>query len=669
MNCCFRALHLENSQDGGARAFWNSEQLRKIRLNGLKGIASPECEVCWKREEKGEASFRKGSLDTQYSLFQEPQKTLEDGSMPYEVLSTEVYFSNSCQMQCRTCGPRFSSKWAEVANQNSPIWAWMVQKGYNSDLQDDWGSGQKSQDKILEFLREQAPHLRNVTFSGGEPLSNPLHIEALNILKPYASRIQLKYSTSLDVLPEAVLDLWEHFSFVRLDISIDGDRDTFNYIRHGGNIERVDGNIHRIQERFKGKLGVHPEREFRIALFGMCTFSVYNINHATSVIRLITELGIVFHSRILQAPSFMSVQVLPREEKQKIKRELYEFLMKVEDTTFHNRGVWGVLRARHIHNSKIFDQIKELTHYMMAEDLYESAGADFLEFENLFNSQNSSSFLSHRKSEKMDLPAPATVFVRDATPTWNVSFDDHGRCLLYAYHGPSPQSRDDLLKLIRSKASEIKELFFIDKEFLLSSYHVEVLRSLELVAPKVFLHYTTHLDFLTDEILELWSSFQRLHVRIPVEGHFPEAITVDQAIQRVQKRFSHDLGTDNLEGRVVLEASLTIDNSNIKNIIPLVKLITDLGMSYAYRIRRIPEAMSISSLPKEEKLEIKRDIYEFLMGIEEFELPNRGVWIGKSEHVRNKHIARMYSSLKSAVSSMFSDKEGGERQNSLLEVD
>ena len=135
--------------------------------------------------------------------------------------------SNLCNLKCRTCGPMYSSKWADELGIDTPI------KKTNVDTY------------IQQLLTDS---ISKIYFAGGEPMLNIDHWNLLDkiIELGLAKNISLQYSTNLTILKykdKTVFDYWKHFKQVTVLASIDATGTAFEYIRSGANWRITNNNI------------------------------------------------------------------------------------------------------------------------------------------------------------------------------------------------------------------------------------------------------------------------------------------------------------------------------------------------------------------------------------------------------------------------------------------
>jgi len=394
VHCCYKAVIPDDQPTQYSEEFWNSEPLRQLRLNSVSGVKSSECATCWRQEGEGGKSLRAGSLDTNYSRYSGRERVSllrEDGSMPDGISNLEISFSNTCAMQCRTCNPYSSSQWALDSARGGALWPFLKSNGYVIPIQRKLSTADTHADKIFQLIRAQGENLRFVYFNGGEPLADPLHWEVLNLLKEHAPRISLRYFTSLEGLPEGVLNHWADFRSVDLEIALDGDRETYNYVRHGGHIENVMTNVQRIQERFAGRLSAASEEHEEakgMVMKALCTVSRYNVDRLVSIVNFANELGLYFGTHNLINPPFMSITTLTEEKKLIIKDQIYDFLGEFfvqQSVELGGNPQWQQERSRMRQRQRVVKSLKTVKKFMLSRDDNAAYAGKFREYEEMFN--------------------------------------------------------------------------------------------------------------------------------------------------------------------------------------------------------------------------------------------------------------------------------------------
>lgn len=241
--------------------FRNSPEMRELRLNMLKGVETPAvCRRCIDEEKLG-LPFRR-ELERSKGYFSEEEAraaTAADGSIHPEETGIAVFNirpGNFCNLRCRTCGPAQSSAWYDEWHDNyhrgfrdSGI-RYGISKapGEKTRLENSpygWFKKSAFEKEILANL----PSLKEIHFSGGEPLISPDHHLLVRKLAESgrSSQIVLDYNSNLSVLPPQILEIWKAFKLVRVGVSIDGMGALNDYIRPPSRFEEILSNLERLE--------------------------------------------------------------------------------------------------------------------------------------------------------------------------------------------------------------------------------------------------------------------------------------------------------------------------------------------------------------------------------------------------------------------------------------
>jgi MoaA/NifB/PqqE/SkfB family radical SAM enzyme len=298
---------------------WNNDTMKRIRKQVLNNERPNECEPCFNLEDQGVESLRqrhiKGFIpEARINLYPDALNSLNDDySMPFEIPTMELKLNNLCNLKCRMCHPMDSTSWndwgeiKEFYKKENNIMFSIVEehnlenKPFLDKFQDNpewWNS-----------LEKLLPYFRRVEFAGGEPLMDPQHYRILDMLKPYAHQIEVKYATNLSMLGKGnrnIYEYWPHFKSIAVNVSIDGIKDSYEYIRGNADWDTMIENIRKIQSI--------PNIS---RIVGAVTVQVSNILDMDKIIEyFLDDLEIIFHTHRVEYPNVLSAQVLPDELKQ-----------------------------------------------------------------------------------------------------------------------------------------------------------------------------------------------------------------------------------------------------------------------------------------------------------------------------------------------------------------
>jgi len=184
--------------------------------------ADGACDECRTRE-------RLGSFSPRLESFNYPDK---------EGIRLEIQIDRDCNGACLICGPWNSNTWEKYNAKinNIPI-------GQITDTDVDTLSQINKLKKILSLNQ-----YTDIRFLGGEPLRNNHHVKLLNEVT-HPENITLNYITNGSYRPSLeLLEFWRSFKQVKIQFSIDGTGEHFNYLRWPLQWHQVEDNIRYIIE-------------------------------------------------------------------------------------------------------------------------------------------------------------------------------------------------------------------------------------------------------------------------------------------------------------------------------------------------------------------------------------------------------------------------------------
>lgn len=217
---------------------WNSPRMKQIRLDMLAGKPIKGCEFCYKAEAAGIPSTRRTNrLWYDDIITDETRATGHMSRLP----SDYDYRTIHCNLTCLHCGPSYSSTWQALHEDlGTPYF-------YKSNIDSEYEK--QSRDEMIKAI--DARQLENIYWAGGEPMMSPMHWDVMDYLKElnetdpeYVQKIVVRYNTNLTRSTWKGRNVYEYLSFIdpELSPSLDGVEETFNYIRAGGDWNKVKEN-------------------------------------------------------------------------------------------------------------------------------------------------------------------------------------------------------------------------------------------------------------------------------------------------------------------------------------------------------------------------------------------------------------------------------------------
>lgn len=302
---------------------WNSDYMKKIRVDLMQGKKIPQCQVC---NEKllSVATYRSHFNKLYESQINEAfEKTTDDGHTDMKVTSWDYRFNNLCNFKCRMCGDMLSSSWEAESRKNN-TWNKESQPWMASPLREQIKQFQDTQ-VVEEFTNAvETKTIKEIYWCGGEPLMWDIHWTSMKriIELGFAKEVYVRYNTNLsrtEYKNVNLFDLLPHFQDWQVCASIDGTGEIGEYIRDGLDYKKWLNN-------FKQGLAVaNTSREMRLDF----TITMPGLLDLKNMFDLSRELDVEILTKVMftfSPSAILSPLSLPRELMCQIIDEALEYM-------------------------------------------------------------------------------------------------------------------------------------------------------------------------------------------------------------------------------------------------------------------------------------------------------------------------------------------------------
>ncbi len=157
--------------------------------------------------------------------------------------------------------------------------------------------------------------------SGGEPTLNKSFLDILDhcINQDFAKNIHLEITTNGQQINPKLMEKLNQFKKVNVLISIDGYKDTYEYIRYKGSWNKLKKNIKFLQ---------HNSSE-NVSLICHMTAQVLNILDLPKLLEWLEKNNIDWNTiDIVTRPHYHNIQILPKDVKSVAIKNFEEFIKK-----------------------------------------------------------------------------------------------------------------------------------------------------------------------------------------------------------------------------------------------------------------------------------------------------------------------------------------------------
>ena len=316
---------------------WNNGYMKSVRTTMLAGKVPKSCTKCFEEESKGVVSKRIWeTLTWHYDDVDIPElirQTEQDGTVPEQLKYLDLRLGHTCNIKCVMCSPHDSSRWLQ---DHSKLMDKLKDPNVTGQMQFDkkqFDNKWHEKSTFWEDMYAQIPNLKQVYFAGGEPLMIKEHKEFIEeiLRQGYQDKILLRYNSNGLLVDEDLIDMWKRFKKVKFAISMDACYERDEYIRHPTDWQTVERNLYMLDNTPDNittslataiqMLNVKHLPDFMKWKVGS-GFKKLNFANVPGEIQMG---GGLVNMHLLYLPTFLSIQVLPREDKQEVRERYAEF--------------------------------------------------------------------------------------------------------------------------------------------------------------------------------------------------------------------------------------------------------------------------------------------------------------------------------------------------------
>jgi sulfatase maturation enzyme AslB (radical SAM superfamily) len=316
---------------------WNNDYMKDVRLTMLEGKIPASCSKCIGEEDKGVVSKRLWETYTWMNdgidIEQLVRDTKEDGSVLDRLTYLDLRLGHTCNIKCVMCSPHDSSRWVQDYEKLLKKTTIPIIKEQMSWDKNTFNNTWYENPDFWEQIYEQIPNLKQVYFAGGEPLMIKEHKKFLEeiINRGYADKILIRYNSNALLLEDSIVELWKKFKHVKFAVSLDAIGDKNYYIRYPSDWDTIVKNLHKL-DNTPNNIQVSIATAIQILnIKHLPDFAKWKITQNFKKINLgnvpgdVQMGGGIFNMHLLYIPTFLSVRVLPDQDKQEVRNIFNEF--------------------------------------------------------------------------------------------------------------------------------------------------------------------------------------------------------------------------------------------------------------------------------------------------------------------------------------------------------
>jgi len=242
-HCC---LHNSRFPIDITTNFWNDPGFIPLRQLNNQNVWAPECESCKSIETVGGQSFRTGMNAGLKDI-----KTNLSG--PTRI---DLKFDLSCNLACRSCGPQSSTFWQKHLNEHG---------SWNQPI----SSLQQHHNVILALEQLDLSNLQMLVFAGGETMLGQAYWKIAEWLSNNVPNVKQQLTLCFQTNGTQPIHVRNHeiidrFHLVKLNVSLDGIGERFEYLRWPASWHQVVDNMMQIRHTAPSNVMFHIEETVSI---------------------------------------------------------------------------------------------------------------------------------------------------------------------------------------------------------------------------------------------------------------------------------------------------------------------------------------------------------------------------------------------------------------------
>tara|TARA_B100000085_G_scaffold285610_1_gene322476 strand:+ start:335 stop:1564 length:1230 start_codon:yes stop_codon:yes gene_type:complete len=322
----------------------HSDEWRKIQDKSNNNIKEAGCWNCYFREEAGSTSRRMWMNERH-----------PDGDKEIKLINLELQLGAKCNLECRMCSSGNSNK---LLKEDSMTYFGKLDKEWMRKTQEY--SNWIYDEKVWDDIKKHSKHLQVLQFAGGEPLLIQQQYDYLEWLAENNLDPIIQYITNATIgVDDYKKTVWNNFSDVSFDFSIDGVGATGEYLRTGSVWEKQVENI-------KSYIAYREERKKLnkdTRLHWSTCISIMNITEIKPILDFMYDLGLEksnWSLNIVSEPDWMDVENLYGKEKRYALSKIQEILDDSKYQEKHKKTLQTVVSRIGSNPSDTLDFIEKI---------------------------------------------------------------------------------------------------------------------------------------------------------------------------------------------------------------------------------------------------------------------------------------------------------------------
>lgn len=241
---------------------WNSESIKKLRLELINGETPEACQYCWERESEDHTKGTSMRIDF---LDRIPINTISDrvefaknndGHLNDYPFDFQIMSGNLCNLSCKMCTPQYSTSWSKfysnrgVSNFNEIKFSKNYQPNRLEETHFNRTYDWPNTNPLNSILKDYFDNIRSIFLIGGEPtiidgtfdfLQHMIDLNYQNKLYPWIS-------TNCTNINQRLINLLDQFNRTGMNLSLDGMDEIAYLQRTPSNWNQIQTNVDKLMD-------------------------------------------------------------------------------------------------------------------------------------------------------------------------------------------------------------------------------------------------------------------------------------------------------------------------------------------------------------------------------------------------------------------------------------
>lgn len=269
-------------QDAGLKPILHSKEWQEIRKKSAKNVAESGCHRCYFSEKSGGGSRRTWA-----------NETFPTADSETKLLGMELKLGAKCNLECRSCSGGVSNK---LLREDSYLISKQKNNWVSGTIDKTWIKNMQSlsawvhDDKIWDEIKKASPDLEYIQFTGGEPLIINEQYKYLEWLADNNIDPSIQYITNGTIGTDEYKEtLWDNFSDLTVDFSLDATEELGEYIRTGSVWKEQVANIDSFVDYMTRRCDNPKNKQFISVAITVSIMNVHNLKPIMDFIHSIRQ--------------------------------------------------------------------------------------------------------------------------------------------------------------------------------------------------------------------------------------------------------------------------------------------------------------------------------------------------------------------------------------------